>query len=243
MSSEALAWAFKQDVKPSSAKFVLVAMAECAHYQTGKIFPSIAHLADITGLNRKTIIASVAALENDGYISDTGERAGFTGQIKVYRANIGTVPELEQSQKRNSTKNGTVPILRDNSTVFTRKQSQKRDTYTSIEPSIETTPPASARTANPFPRPEGVDPQHWIDFLSNRKRKRAANTATAHKKLMDDLNRLSRNGWNAPRLIEHAAAMGWAGIYDPGDGGGLPPRQATATPSHSEIIRRKYASQ
>ena len=98
MSSEALAWAFKQDAKPSSAKFVLVAMAECAHYQTGKIFPSVKHLVEITGLNRKTIISSIDALEKAGFIRDTGERAGKTAQVKVYAACIETVPKTEQSQ-------------------------------------------------------------------------------------------------------------------------------------------------
>lgn len=122
MSSEALAWAFKQDVKPSSVKFVLVALCECAHYRTGLIHPSIDHICEITGLNRKTAIAAVAELERLSLLTDTGERVGRTRQIKVYRAEIGTVPESEQFQKRNSS-------------TFTRKQSQKRDTEPSREPS------------------------------------------------------------------------------------------------------------
>lgn len=122
MSSEALAWAFKQDVKPSSVKFVLVALCECAHYQTGLIHPSVEHICEITGLNRKTAIAAVAELERQGLLSDTGDRVGRTRQIKVYRAEIGTVPKSERFQKRNSS-------------TFTRKESQKRDTEPSKEPS------------------------------------------------------------------------------------------------------------
>ena len=122
MSSEALAWAFKQDVKPSSVKFVLVALCECAHYRTGLIHPSIDHICEITGLNRKTAIAAVAELERLALLTDTGERVGRTRQIKVYRAEIGTVPESERFQKRNSS-------------TFTRKESQKRDTEPSREPS------------------------------------------------------------------------------------------------------------
>lgn len=67
-----------------------------------------------------------------------------------------------------------------------------------------------------FPMPEGVDPDCWRDFLTNRKGKKLANTATAHKRLLADLQKFSRNGWTAASLIEHAASHGWGGIYDPG---------------------------
>ena len=122
MSSEALAWAMKQAVRPSGAKFTLVAMCECANYKTGRITPSLAHLVEITGQNRKTIIAHIAMLETQGFIADTGERTGKTKQIKVYAAHMGTVPKAEPSLKRNSPKNDV-------------KQSQKRDTEPSWEPS------------------------------------------------------------------------------------------------------------
>ncbi|ABD27442.1 hypothetical protein Saro_3007 [Novosphingobium aromaticivorans DSM 12444] len=141
MSSEALAWAFKQTCKSSSVKFTLVAMCECANYRTGVIHPSIDHLSEITGQNRKTIIANVAELEASGVIVDTGERIGRTKQIKVYRLAMETVPKTEQSQKRNSTENAP-------------KQSQKRDTEPSKEPSCSTEPKGSsehkAREAKPF---------------------------------------------------------------------------------------------
>ena len=119
MSSEAVGWAFKQICPSSSIKFTLVALCECANYKTGRIFPSIAHIEEITGQNRKTIISNIAELERLGFISDTGERAGTTKQIKVYEAMLGMVPNMERSQKRNSTENVS-------------KQSQKRDTEPSI---------------------------------------------------------------------------------------------------------------
>jgi hypothetical protein len=122
MSSEAVAWAFKSDVKPSSVKFTLVALCECANYQTGKIFPSIKHLCQITGQDRKTVISNIGKLVAEGWIDETGERVGRTGQIKVYQANVGTVPNMEQSQERNSS-------------AFPLKESQKRDTEPSREPS------------------------------------------------------------------------------------------------------------
>lgn len=127
MSSEALAWAFRQDIKPSGLKFTLVAMCECANYRTGRIFASIAHLSEITGQDRKAIIANTAELEKRGFITDTGERTGRTNQVKVYSAGIGTVPETEPSQKRNSS-------------VSSVKQYRKRDTEPSLEPSTPSIP-------------------------------------------------------------------------------------------------------
>lgn len=141
MSSEAVAWAFKLDVKPSSVKFTLVALCECANYKTGRITPSVAHLCEITGQDRKTVIANVAELERRGIIADTGERCGATKQIKVYNAAIGTVPETEQFQKRNGSENG-------------RKQSQKRDTEPSLEPS---TPIIPKGMTSPDPEQVSID--------------------------------------------------------------------------------------
>ena len=71
------------------------------------------------------------------------------------------------------------------------------------------------RKADPFPMPDGVDADHWRDFLANRKRKRLPNTPTAHKRLMQDIARLADEDWPPGRLIEHAAAHGWAALFGP----------------------------
>lgn len=204
MSSEALAWAFKQDCPSSSVKFTLVALCECANYKTGSIHPSVAHITEITGQNRKTIIANIAELERLGFISDTGERTGATRQIKVYQANLGTVPKTEQSQERNSTEKVS-------------EESQKRDT----EPSrtfidkAKALPIVRAKPVDEYPKPEWADPIVWSDFLKNRKKKNKPNTATAYKRFCDDIARLSSDEWPPGRLLAHAASEGWAGIYEP----------------------------
>ena len=71
------------------------------------------------------------------------------------------------------------------------------------------------RAREAFPRPEFADPQHWADFLQNRKRKKLPNTMTAHAKLLRDIAKLSDDDWPPGKLIEYAAAKGWGGIYDP----------------------------
>lgn len=98
---------------------------------------------------------------------------------------------------------------------------QARDTEQSSE-TIETSEPIQigalvgrAKRADPFPRPEWADPQAWADFLVNRKAKRCPNTATAYAAFLRDIERLASPQWPPERLLAHATARGWAGIYEP----------------------------
>jgi len=137
MSINKSSWAWSTHVGAASVKSVLVAMAECANSKTLMAFPSIAHLCEMTELNRKTIISSLSALVSMGLIEDTGSKTGATLQIVVYRLLVGnspkngtvksygnstrsgTVPEVEQYQNVTETVpllRETVPLLRGNST-------------------------------------------------------------------------------------------------------------------------------
>jgi hypothetical protein len=57
--------------------------------------------------------------------------------------------------------------------------------------------------------------QLWVDFKANRKAKRLPNTATAHAKLLRDIETLSDNDWPPGRLFEAIVARGWAAAHDP----------------------------
>lgn len=114
MTIEAIVWAFKQPIKPSSLKFVLVALSDNCSVD-GLAWPSLKALCEKTGQDRKTVIASLDKLEAMGIIVDSGKRAGVTGQVKVYRFNStenGTVPKTEQYRSSNE----TVPFIPANST-------------------------------------------------------------------------------------------------------------------------------
>ena len=87
-----------------------------------------------------------------------------------------------------------------------------------------------ARKGDPFPRPDFADPLHWHDFLENRKRKRLPNTASAHAKMLREIDRWTDAEWPPGRIIQHAAEKGWAGIYNPREdqehqNGRLPPQR------------------
>src|SRR5690554_5205943 len=134
MSIEAIRWAFAQQVSHSSAKFVLVALADYAG-PDWQAYPSVAEIARATGQDRKTVLANIRRLSDCGLISDTGSRKGATGQVVIYRLNGTENGTVKESQKRNSTESGTVPNLDGKSPVFpckesrfSAKESQKRDT-------------------------------------------------------------------------------------------------------------------
>lgn len=144
MSVEAITWALRQPISHSSAKFVLVVLANCASAERAHAWPSVAYLASATGQDRKTVLANLQRLQSWGLIEDTGKRVGDTKQIVVYKlicgpdlfaeAAGGTVPKTEQSQKRNSPENSP------KQSRFSREESQKRDT----EPSITNKNPNSS---------------------------------------------------------------------------------------------------
>lgn len=121
MSWDALAWAAKCKVGKAADKLILLALADRHNPESDTAYPSVAWMADFSSLDRKTVITALMRLEAIGLISDSGERAGKTCQVKAYRLAIGTVPKTEQSPKRNGS---GIP----------KKQSQKRDTEPVLEP-------------------------------------------------------------------------------------------------------------
>jgi uncharacterized protein YeaO (DUF488 family) len=167
VSFAAVAWAGKQTLPRPANKLVLWALADAADRHTALCYPSIPAICAFSGLNRKTVMASLVALAGMGLIEDTGARRGDTRQIRVWRLPIGRgpdsdllstgesspkaapfpgrerVPKQEQSQNRNSP-------------VFGGKESQKRDTEPVREPTpSEASPPTEKRAR------KGRPPRDW----------------------------------------------------------------------------------
>lgn len=114
-------WAFAQPVSKSSAKFVLVAMANLVGAD-GVCWPSGKHLVEATGQDIKTVEAGLKRLREAGYITDTGERRGVTGQVIVYRLNtpeFGGLKPLPNTPvfPENTPKKGAVSVA-ENTPVF-----------------------------------------------------------------------------------------------------------------------------
>lgn len=140
MSIEAIAWVFKQEIKPATTKFVLVVMANCANNVDGTCFPSTQYITDITGMDRKTVIQAIDQLEEEGYLTDTGERCGRTGQVKIMRLMVPSADQGENSPENGTLANQSLPLFPAKAPKFPIKGSQKRDTESSltvIEPQRE----------------------------------------------------------------------------------------------------------
>ena len=87
MSIQAIAWVFSQDIRPSTSKFVLVALANYLQ-EDSTAWCAIPTISEITSQDRKTVMRALASLEKQGHISDSGQRKGSTGQIKVYNVRV-----------------------------------------------------------------------------------------------------------------------------------------------------------
>ena len=191
MSFEAINWAMSQTVGKSSAKFVLVVMANMAGDES-TCWPSCKHLADVTGQDIKTVEAGIKRLRDEGHITDTGARKGATGQVIVYRLNtpengavtrIETPPNLGALDIPNTPVfPGNTPVFPGNTPVFPVKDPQiSRETPPktgdgTIMESIKE--PKEKKTARTLDIPDSL----LDDFLVLRKAKKAGpltNTAIA----------------------------------------------------------------
>lgn len=123
MSLDASIWAFKAEVKTSSQRLVLLALADRAG-ESHKCYPSIKRMVKDTLLNRKTIIKVLDELEAGSFIKFTGEITG--NGVKVYQL-IGVMGREEDSET--SPKNGTST---NNGTSSNFGTSSKNGTSTNI---------------------------------------------------------------------------------------------------------------
>jgi len=90
----ALQWALDQDDLPTGTKAVLVTFAAHAN-EGGESWPSVQLIASKWKMDRDTVRAAVRHLIANKLITDTGKKAGTTGQVKVYR-----LPEGESGGRR-----------------------------------------------------------------------------------------------------------------------------------------------
>lgn len=196
MSFEAMLWAVNRKLARPAQKLTLILLADRSGSES-IAWPSVAWLSDKTGLDRKTVISALDALERDGSISDTGKRKSG---VKVYRLNMSgthnfgsfddTVPKTGQFQNSDN----EVPLLDESSTVFPSrsttfpyKQYQKRDTEpvrNHIEPVKE---PICATRFDEFWKlyPNGAAKKKCLEMWKKRNYDAIAET------ILDDVRRKS----------------------------------------------------
>lgn len=207
MSVEAITWAFSQRVGRSSAKQLLVAMANCAGPDM-ICWPSTKYLEEATDQDRKTVIENIRRLKELGFIKPTGARKGRTGQVVVYELKTPENGTVEQAQNRNSSENGTVPFFPSKRPVFPAKQARKRDT----EPKGTVRNRQSTTTA-PFPLPDWIPSKSWDAWVEMRLSIKRPLTEHAKALAVKKLERLQGQGFQPADVLDQSTLNGWQDLF------------------------------
>ena len=217
MSIDAIRWAFDQPVGKSSAKFLLVAMANHVRDASMTCWPSSKHLSDVTCQDIKTVDSGLHRLRDGGYITDTGARKGATGQVIVYQLNTPvfvaaqsqeTPPKTVVLTQPNTPGNGCLPKL--NTPVFpvkhprfSRETPPKTGDGTVYEPYMNQ---EEKKTAHALDIPADL----LSDFMAVRKAKRAGPlTNTAVRGLEREAGKA---GLTLVEAITACCEFGWQGF-------------------------------
>lgn len=219
------------------ARLAGLVLATYVNGASGQAWPHLSTLMAGTGLSRRGVQTALRELEQCGLISLA--RRGRYGRVYQFEGRSTCTPEERTTRASQAAEERTTRASEERSTCAPEKPEGRTPRASGAHllrlrgappaPPIGTmneamkegslaAPAKSKRRkarVDPYPRPEGVEPQPWADFLANRARKKMANTATAHKRLLTDLARLADDEWPPGRLLEFAAARGWCGIYDP----------------------------
>ncbi len=109
MSGMVTFWAWDQNVKPATTKYVLLCLANCHNDSTGRCDPSIRYIAEKTGLNIKTIPGAILRLSEMGLlaIQKRGKRSPLYGfPIAQNRGNQYAEMGLYQKRGMGTPENG-----------------------------------------------------------------------------------------------------------------------------------------
>lgn len=174
------------------------------------------------GMSHEAVVAAIADMEaSQPKDAAADRRRAWDRERKraareVERLSTGSPPESAD----NADNADTPP------TLDKKPQTQK------INPTPGEHTHTGARGAASWICPEGVDRQHWNDFLTNRRTKRLGYTLTAYQAQLKTLTQLADDEWPPGRIVEFAAARGWGAIFDPrgrDDGNGADRRNTGST--------------
>lgn len=242
MSNEAITWALSQPVKHSTAKFVLLVMANRADDEM-VCWPSTADLAEQTAQDRKTVQENIRRLREWGYIEDTGERKGATKQVIVYRLKTPENGLVKQAQKRGSSANETGPKFPTNRPEIPYKEAQispltgpKTGHGTQRNPKETTGNPNKREQAITTILPAWIPLDAWNGFLGMRKAIKKPITPDAIPLAIKKLESLTAAGNDARAVLEQSTMNCWQGLFE------VKPDQARASPSASKLGKAGQAT-
>ncbi len=151
-------------------------------------------------------VAMLKAMQAEGLDFDAAIRVLEAGEKKADRTNAERQARYRTKRKNNAV---TVTPVSPND-IYSNPEELPQDANASLPQGAKT-----KRDSVPWPCPAGVNPQHWQDFLAARKRKRCVHSQTALDGVLSDIAKIADDDWPPGRLVQHAAAKGWASINDP----------------------------
>lgn len=229
MSFPALAWASTSKVARAADKLVLLGLADRHNSENDLAYPSLAWLCEFSSLDRKTVVSALDRLERAGFIEDSGQRVGKTKQIKAYRISF------------NSAEKGTVKTepLEDNSTVFSGKQSQKRNTDTVLN-----LKQAKACYLKGIGLPEGFPVEPYMALVKARLslRPKVHFTEDAARGIVRKCLKLEAEGYDIAKLLWKAVDQGWRTVFPNDDCKAVRRKGGPVTPAELEASALWYES-
>lgn len=120
MSRKATAWAWEQSLKPS-LKLVLLSMADRAG-EDHTCWPSCERLVRDTGLNKKTVYATLKKLVELNIIADTDKKKGRTSSVIIYKLIGLSTPKNGSAKNIDTLKANELSTPESGSTKHTQKR-------------------------------------------------------------------------------------------------------------------------
>lgn len=215
---------------PASAKGVCHVLYH--HLFGGKesCYPQITRIAEMSGLNRKTVMSALSVLEQKGWVSATKKRGAKTVYtIKSGTENgtastgteigtgteTGTTSSTDIGTTSSSTENGTgtkngqkgVPVLDKSSTkngTLNTQLNTEGNTKTYI---------GDGKTE----LPTWIDPKDWEDFRAMRKKSKHPITPEGERRALKKLITMREQGHDVQQIIDTTIERSYRGFFAPKD--------------------------
>ena len=262
MSVQGMTWALAQRiVKDPTARHVLLCLANYAGPKGEGAFPSVATLADDTGLSSRTVQTKLRELEAIQVI-----QRGNPELVKAYirRADQRPVcydidlsrgapvsPRVEQTEDqergeaaapragRGESDDTTGCSSRHNGVKLTTSRGEGAAPEPSLNHQRAVKEPKGARKRSPGFDPMSLELPHWLDaelwgrWVRHRVQIRKPLTEEAAKQQIKDLAGFKQQGHTPEAVITNAIGKSWQGLFEP-KGGLVPlPSPASSTPRHT----------
>lgn len=193
----------------SSSRFVLRELADCHNQSTHQCNPSVSHISDYSGLDRKTVIKAIDDLQKIGVLTVEKRR----GARNNFHLNFDLIP-LDTSTKngitseKSSTNNGTGSSIETStkSGTTSAETSTKSGTSTKFGTSTKSgTTPVPKTVLPPVPNLGHEPISNLKEPITNNRTKKTASRKKAINRdfsLPDDWRNLAINYWSEKNRID-----------------------------------------